>query len=230
MKEARSNTEKLRLIAIDQGMAVFGASLLDPIRQTFHPEIAQAAQGLKYGISAGFRLSDPTINDISDHPTLLYKHHYKVANYTLDRASAQIGAYIQACGYQALPIPASQTIDWEKHLGHLSHKAVAVQAGLGWIGKSALFINREHRARLRLVTVLTDMPLEAGNPVKRSCGSCQLCIQACPAGAISDQGYDKPKCIAKLREFSHLPGIGQYICGVCVKVCRGGQDGSAQEG
>lgn len=230
MQEARSNTDKLRQIAMDQGMAVFGAALLDPIRQTFHPEIAQAAQELKCGISAGFRLSDPTIDDIADRPTLLYKHHYKVANYTLDRAAAQMGAYIQSRGYQALPIPASQTIDWEKHLGHLSHKAVAAQAGLGWIGKAALFINPEHRARLRLVTVLTDMPLEAGRPNNNNCGDCQLCIKACPAGAISDQGYDKPKCIAKLREFSHLPGIGQYICGVCVKVCRGGQDGPAQEG
>jgi epoxyqueuosine reductase QueG len=219
-KDSRINTEKLRTIAKDEGMAVFGVAELEPIRQTFHPDIVQAAQGLKYGISAGFRLSDPTIDDIADRPTLLYKHHYKVANYTLDRAGARVEAYIQSNGYKALPIPASQTIDWEKHLGHLSHKAVAVQAGLGWIGKSALFIHPQHRARLRLVTVLTDMPLEAGSPIERSCGSCQLCIEACPAGAISDQGYDKPKCIAQLREFSRLPGIGQYICGVCVKVCR----------
>lgn len=221
MQEKANHTEKLRQIALNEGMAIFGVAELEPIRDTFHPEIIKAAEGLKYGISAGFRLSDPTIDDINDHPTLLYKHHYKVANYTLDRAGAKMESYIQSCGYKALPIPASQTIDWEKHLGHLSHKAIAVQAGLGWIGKSALFINPEHHARLRLVTVLTDMPLETGVPAKRSCGICQLCINACPAGAISDQGYDKPKCIAKLREFSHLPGIGQYICGVCVKVCRG---------
>ncbi|MBU1356638.1 MAG: hypothetical protein KJ620_08735 [Candidatus Edwardsbacteria bacterium] len=219
-KEGKINTEKLHAIALDEGMAVFGVAELDPIRQTFHPDIVQAAQGLKYGISAGFRLSDPTIDDIADQPTLLYKHHYRVANHVLDQAGAKIESYIQSNGYKALPIPASQTIDWEKHLGHLSHKAIAAQAGLGWIGKSALFIHPEHRARLRLVTVLTDMPLEAGSPVKKTCGDCQLCIRACPAEAISDQGYDKPKCIAKLREFSHLPGIGQYLCGVCVKVCR----------
>jgi epoxyqueuosine reductase QueG len=64
------------------------------------------------------------------------------------------------------------------------------------------------------------MPLQPGVPAKRDCGSCRLCIQACPAGAITEQGFHKPKCIAKLREFSHLPGIGQYICGVCVKVCQ----------
>ncbi len=219
-KNSKINTEKLRQIALEEGMAIFGVAELDPIRESFHSDIVKAAEGLKYGISAGFRLSDPIIDDIADQPTLLYKHHYRVANYTLDRAGAKIESYIQSNGYKALPIPASQTIDWEKHLGHLSHKAVAVQAGLGWIGKSALFIHPEHRARLRLVTVLTDMPLEAGSPVKQSCDKCQLCIKACPAGAITDQGYDKPKCIAKLREFSHLPGIGQYICGVCVKVCR----------
>jgi epoxyqueuosine reductase QueG len=220
MSEYINNTEELRMIALNEGMAVFGVAELEPIKETFHPELVNAAGGLKYGIVAGIRLSDPVLEDIVDHPTLLYKHHYKVANYVLDRTGSKMEAYIQSHGFRALPIPASQTIDWEKHLGHLSHKAVAVQAGLGWIGRSALFIHPEHRARLRLVTVLTDMPLQPGVPAKRDCGSCRLCIQACPAGAITEQGFHKPKCIAKLREFSHLPGIGQYICGVCVKVCQ----------
>jgi epoxyqueuosine reductase QueG len=202
-------------------MAVFGVAELEPIKETFHPELVNAVQGLCYGIVAGIKLSDPVLDDIADHPTLLYKHHYKVANYVLDRTGSKMEAYIQDKGFKALPIPASQTIDWVQHLGHLSHKAVAVQAGLGWIGRSALFIHPEHRARLRLVTVLTDMPLQAGTPLKKDCGACRLCINACPAGAITEQGYDKPKCIAKLREFSHLPGIGQYICGVCVKICKG---------
>jgi epoxyqueuosine reductase len=221
MSDNIRNTGELLQIVLNEGMAVFGVAELEPIKETFHPELVNAAQGLKYGIVAGIRLSDSVLDDIADHPTLLYKHHYKVANYVLDRTGSKMEAYIQDKGFKALPIPASQTIDWVKHLGHLSHKAVAVQAGLGWIGRSALFIHPEHRARLRLVTVLTDMPLQAGTPLKKDCGACRLCINACPAGAITEQGYDKPKCIAKLREFSHLPGIGQYICGVCVKICKG---------
>lgn len=119
-----------------------------------------------------------------------------------------------------MPIPASQVVDWEKNLGHLSHRAVAVQAGLGWIGKSAMFVHPEHRARLRLTTVLTDMPLEPGEKRQDlSCGTCRACIEDCPAGAITEEGYDRNKCAEKLREFSRMPGIGQSICGVCVKAC-----------
>lgn len=215
-------TEELRDLSASLGMSVFGVAELEPVRQTFHPQLEGPARGLNYGIVAGIRLSDPVIDDIVDQPTFLYKYHYQTANDALDRAATGFGFYIQQKGFKALPIPASQTVDWVKHLGHLSHKALAVQAGLGWIGRSALFIHPVHRARMRLVSVLTDLPLEPGSPGKGECGACRRCIAACPAGAITEQGYDKPKCIAKLHEFSRRSGINQYICGVCVKACLGG--------
>ena len=218
------NTQALAAIARECGMAVFGVADLDPIRETFRPEISAMAQNLKYGIAMGYRLSDPILDGIENLPTLLYKHHYKVANYVLDQAAGRVAAFIHRAGHQALPVPASQVIDWKNNFGHLSHKAVAVQAGLGWIGRSALFIHTEHHTRLRLVTVLTDLPLVAGSPMDRKdhCGICRRCINACPGGAITEAGYDKQKCAETLKVFSKMPGIGQSICGVCVKVCRGG--------
>jgi epoxyqueuosine reductase QueG len=219
---AKENNASLEALALREGMAVFGVADMGPLQDILHDSLLGACQQLCYGISIGFRLSDPIIDGIVDRPTLIYKHHYKVANYMLDRAAAAIHSYITLKGCRALPIPASQVLDWEKNLGHLSHKAVAVQAGLGWIGRSALFVHPEHRARLRLATVLTDMPLEAGKPLENvGCGDCTACIEACPAGAISEQGYDRDRCAAKLKEFSKLPGIGQSICGVCVKTCPG---------
>lgn len=211
---------ELESLARREGMAVFGVADMEPLQGILHDSILNSSQQLRFGISLGFRLSDPIIDSIQDRPTLIYKHHYKVANYMLDRAAAAIHSFIVERGYRALPIPASQVVDWEKNLGHLSHKAVAVQAGLGWIGKSALFIHPVHRARLRLATVLTDLPLEpAKKRLDLSCGSCRACIEACPAGAISEQGYDRNRCADKLREFSRMPGIGQSICGVCLKAC-----------
>lgn len=216
------NTAQLEKIAKEDGMAVFGVAELSPIQATFRHEILQAAHEMIFGVVMGYRLSDPVIDDIVDGPTLLYKHHYKVANYMLDRAACHVAARINAAGYKALPIPASQMIDWLDYYGHLSHKAVATQAGLGWIGRSALFIHPEHRGRLRLVSVLTDMPLVPGRPLPKQdhCGRCRLCIVSCPAGAITEDGYDRHKCADKLKEFSKQPGIGQNICGLCVKVCR----------
>lgn len=209
-------------IARREDMAVFGVADMGPLQGILHGTILDSTRQLLYGISIGFRLSDPVIDSIADRPTLIYKHHYKAANYMLDRAAAAIQVQVTLKGYRALPVPASQVVDWERNLGHLSHKAVAVQAGLGWIGKSALFVHPEHRARLRLATVLTDMPLETASPrTDLSCGQCRACIEACPAGAISETGYDRDKCAGKLREFSRMPGIGQSICGVCVKACPG---------
>lgn len=222
MTDPQKYTKELGDLSVSLGMSVFGVAELEPVRQTFHPQLEGPAKGLKYGIVAGIRLSDPVIEDILDQPTFLYKYHYQTANDALDQAGTGISFYIQQQGFKALPIPASQTVDWEKHLGHLSHKALAVQAGLGWIGKSALFIHPIHGARLRLVSVLTDLPLLPGLPVKGECGACRCCITACPAGAVTEQGYDKPKCTAQLKEFSRRQGINQYICGVCVKACVGG--------
>lgn len=221
MDEAKLNTEALARHAADCGMAVFGIAALEPVRATFRPEIAAAAAGLLFGISMGFRLSDPVLDDIADRPTLIYKHHYKVANYMLDKAAAHAAAYIHRQGKKALPIPSSQVIDWRDNYGHLSHKAIAVQAGLGWIGRSALFLHPVHRGRLRLVTVLTDLALECGTPLTGAgpCDGCRACIDACPAGAISEAGYDRARCAEKLKEFSRQPGIGQSICGVCVRAC-----------
>ncbi len=222
MNTVAAHDAALARIAEDCGMAMFGVAGLGPIRGTFRPDILTAARGLEYGISMGYRLSDPVLDGIADRPTLIYKHHYKVANYMLDQAAAHVASYIHQQRKRALPIPASQVIDWKDNYGHLSHKAIAVQAGLGWIGRSALFLHPVHRGRLRLVTVLTDLPLVSGAPLagKGPCDGCRACIDACPAGAISEAGYDRARCAEKLKEFSRMPGIGQSICGVCVKVCR----------
>jgi epoxyqueuosine reductase len=69
--------------------------------------------------------------------------------------------------------------------------------------------------------VLTDLSLEPDKPVEGDCGNCYRCLEVCPAGAITKEGYDRGKCLEKLKEFAKKPGIGQFICGVCVKACKG---------
>ena len=61
------------------------------------------------------------------------------------------------------------------------HKTAATQAGLGWIGKTALFVSPRLGPRLRLATVFTDAELPVGEPVTEGrCGSCRRCVDACP--------------------------------------------------
>jgi len=214
------NRKILENLARDMGIHLFGIAFLDPVRQYFHPSIINASAPLKFGISLGFRLSDEIIDGIVDEPTLIYKHHYSTVNHFLDQAALQIANKIQcALGGKSLAIPASQIVDWKQQLGHLPHKTIAYQAGLGWLGRSNLLVNPEFGARVRYVTVLTDLLLEPDKPMNGDCGNCYKCLEVCPAGAITKQGYDLEKCLAKLKEFAKKPGIGQFICGICVKAC-----------
>ena len=169
----------------------------------------------------GYSISKEVLETINDHPTLIYKQHYKTVNWLLDQTAYHLVQFIEDQGAHAIAIPASQTVDWQNQKGHISHKLLAVEAGLGFIGKSGLVVNPQYGARVRYVSVLTDLEFEPDKKIIGDCGNCKKCINTCPAGAISEQGVDLKKCLAKLKEFARMPGIGQYICGVCVKVCDG---------
>jgi len=177
---------------------------------------------LAFGISIGVRLADAVLEGIADHPTVLYLHHYRQANYLLDRIAFDVAAIIQRAGGKAIPIAASQIVDWEGQRGHLSHKALAQAAGLGWRGRNNLLVNPTYGGRVRLVSILTDLPLQTDAPVEDSCGACRRCIAACPAGAIKEdvREFDHIGCFEKLKEFRNTYNVGQYICGVCVKACQ----------
>jgi epoxyqueuosine reductase QueG len=131
----------------------------------------------------------------------------------------KITSLIQKKAFNAFPIPASQIVDWKLQLGSVSHREVARLAGHGWYGKSNLLVNGSFGSCVRYVTVLTDMPLEMDKPASGNCGACSLCIDACPANAIREDGFDRDACHVKLKEFSKIQGIGQMICGVCIKAC-----------
>ena len=177
--------------------------------------------GLPYAIVLASRLSDAVIERIVDRPTKPYLHHYKQVNYLLDRTALLLTLRIQEKGKNALPIPASQVIDWARMKGDISHKKMAHLAGLGWIGRHSLIVSPQFGARIRLVTVLTDLELSVGKPIDAGCKDCRACIKACPAGAIKETAadFDLFACKAQLDIFRK--GIGQHICGICVKACRG---------
>ena len=139
----------------------------------------------------------------------------------LDQTAAKLTGIIQSKGYNAMPIPASQIVDWEKQTAHMSHKMAAIRAGLGWIGRNNLLVNPQFGSKIRLSTILTDMPLEADKPVEQDCGECRKCIEICPVSAIKDshKDWNKPACLEKLKYFAKVHNVGQYICGLCVKVC-----------
>ena len=73
------------------------------------------------------------------------------------------------------------------HAGVFAHKTAATQAGLGWIGKTAIFVSPRLGPWLRLTTVFTDAELASAGPITEGgCAKCRRCVDACPAGAGRD--------------------------------------------
>src|SRR3990167_8278602 len=195
MEKPEEYKKELKKFTEDLGIALFGVSCVKPIKKEFLFS-DETLRDLDYTISLGLRLSDGVLEDITSSPTKIYFHHYRQANAILDQIAFKVSNFIQSKGYKALAIPASQIIDWGKQTGHLSHKKAGELAGIGFIGRNNLLVNPELGSRFRLVTILTDMPLEPDKKLKDSCGECRACISACPAGAIKEkkEDFDHMKC------------------------------------
>lgn len=213
---------ELKNLAISSGVSAFGVGNIEDLRTRFEALPADQTDGLSFAVSIGVQVSDSVLEGIIIGPTRHYLHHYKMLNLLLDQTALKIALAIQGRGYNALPIPASQIVDWEKQTAHMSHKMAAVRAGLGWIGRNNLLVHPDLGSKIRLATVLTDMPLEMDSPVERDCSGCKRCIEACPVSAIGEthEQWDKTACLEKLKYFAKVHNVGQYICGLCVKVCR----------
>ncbi len=221
MEKAKRNKEKLKKIANQLEIDLFGIADITSVRDEFCLPFELGRQ-FHFAISLGKSLIHSILDDIKDHPTPLYFHHYRQLNFFLDRTALHISAVIQDSGYKALPIPASQIVDWERQKAHLSHKKIGYLAGLGWVGRNNLLVNHFLGSQFRLVSVLTDMPLTPDRPINSDCGACVACLSCCPAGAIkmNRADFDHHACFEKIKEFKRLYQVSQYICGICVKACR----------
>jgi epoxyqueuosine reductase len=192
-----------------------------------------------YGISIGQRLDDKIIDAIQEGPTLAYLDHYNRINEVLSSVSSKIKASLNKQGIKSAiikPTISTGSKAYEKYLETLttevSHKMVATRAGLGWIGKTDLFISPKFGPRLRLVSILVDKKISAnGIPINKSkCGKCRICVEKCPADAATgrlwnfnvyrDEFFNAYKCREKCGELARSKlNVDKRICGICVSVC-----------
>ncbi|MFI3266426.1 MAG: tRNA epoxyqueuosine(34) reductase QueG [Rikenellaceae bacterium] len=111
----------------------------------------------------------------------------------------------------------------------LLEKAWAVEAGLGYIGRNSLLINKEHGTRLFLGELITDIQLPETNltPTTISCNNCTACVDNCPTGAIKmDGSMDSRLCISRRTiEKQDIPYNNRELsgwifgCELCQQVC-----------
>ena len=185
---------------------------------------------LTYAITIVYKLSDAVLKTIENRPSMAYFQHYRAVNAKLDSLCLDAIRFIENQGYNAFPIAASQSTNDDKsaYRGIFAHKTGACLSGLGYIGKNALLYTKEFGSKVRLATVLTDMPLERQREIiKGGCGDCDICKKACPAGAISginyevgmnrDDFFSAEKCSNNMKTYKDI-GRGA-VCGICIKVC-----------
>lgn len=217
-----------------QGCAVHGVADLQPFKDEGPAVLEGLLDSVDRAIVLGLRLDDSIVDEITNIPTPEYNQLYKSVNVRLDDIAARLVKKITRLGYKARAIPASRIVDDANLLGAISHKALARMAGIGWQGKSLLIITPDHGPRIRLVSVLTDMPLAPGRPVENQCGSCTACADACPVDAIKnvpttsrygsrEEAVDITACNARIQWLKTVPGLDTGACGVCVKACPRGR-------
>jgi epoxyqueuosine reductase len=161
-------------------------------------------------------LEDSSLAYISRYA--LGRDYHKLLRARLQKLADRIAAEIGPFGYRAF-VDSAPVLE----------KALARNAGLGWIGKHTNLINREAGSWFFLGELYTDLPLPIDAPATEHCGTCTRCIQICPTQAIlAPNQLDARRCISYLTielrgsiplEFRPMLGNRIYGCDDCQLVC-----------
>jgi epoxyqueuosine reductase len=137
---------------------------------------------------------------------------YAVLRERLDELGQRLG------GEYRVLVDANQHVDRE----------AAARSGVGFYGKNTMLITRRHGSWVVLGTLVTTVEVEPTPPLALDCGSCTLCIDACPTGALDEPGaLDSTKCLSYWTqagapipdEYRAELGAQVYGCDICQDVC-----------
>ena len=222
---------RLETKAKELGVDLFGVADLAVAQDFICKQGGEYLRSFSRSISLGIRLLDAVVNELHRHkdPAVIFTYRalYNSVNSRLDHIALLLAKTIQEKGYQAYPIPASQTIDYKRLVGVISNKLAANLAGLGWIGKSCLLITPNYGPRVRFATILTNAPSKAGSPISQGCDDCRECLDICPVKAFTGSSFD-PSEPREVRFNARLcwnysnkrkEKLGEGLCGLCVYVC-----------
>jgi epoxyqueuosine reductase len=230
---------ELERLAEELGLDAVGAAPAEPYQETERHIRERHDRGLFADLK--FTMSQP---EVSCHPESLLPGAKTVVSaascyyapgpepeagegrlprYSWYDAYAEVRSRLDALGrriggeYRVL-VDANQHVDRE----------AAARSGVGFYGKNTLLITRKHGSWVVLGTLVTTAELEPAPPLDLDCGSCRLCIDACPTGALDDPGtVDANKCLSYWTQSKHsVPEPYRealedrvYGCDICQDVC-----------
>ncbi len=167
---------------------------------------------------AGFatNLSDPAQAYISRYA--LGRDYHKLIRGRLKQLGEKIEQHVGPFGYRPF-VDSAPVLE----------RPLAAKAGLGWVGKHSLLLNKQAGSWFFLGELLVSLPLPVDKPISDDCGNCVACITMCPTGAIvSPYVVDARRCISYLtielkdaipQELRPLIGNRIYGCDDCQLVC-----------
>jgi epoxyqueuosine reductase len=230
---------ELERLAEELGIDAIGATPAEPYADTEEYIRERRAQGLFADLR--FTMAQP---EVSCHPETLLAGARTVVSaalcyyapapeptagegrmprYTWRDAYAELREKLDGLGrrlggeYRVL-VDANQHVDRE----------AAARSGVGFYGKNTMLITRRHGSWVVLGTLVTTADLGHTEPLDLDCGSCRLCIDACPTGALDEPGtVDANRCLSYWTQSKHsIPeqyrkelGDRVYGCDICQDVC-----------
>jgi len=230
---------ELGRLAEELGLDVVGAARVEPYSETEDHIRERRARGLFADMR--FTMARP---EVSCHPERLLQGARSVVSAALcyhepgpipGRGEARLPRYTWRDGYAEL----RQKLDeLGRRLGgdhrvlvddsdHVDREA-AVRSGVAFYGKNTMAITRRFGSWVVLGTLVTTAEIETTPPLDLDCGSCRLCIDACPTGALDEPGVlDATKCLSYWtqapapipEEYRSELGDMVYGCDICQEVC-----------
>ena len=230
---------ELSRLAADLGLDVVGAAPAEPYAETERHIRERRARGLFADMR--FTMARP---EVSCHPELLLDGARSVVaaalcyfapaaepdidegrlpRYTWRDEYATLRERLEELG-QRLGGSYRVLVDENDHVD----REAAVRSGVAFYGKNTMAITRRHGSWVVLGTLVTDVEIERSPPLELDCGSCRLCIDACPTGALDDPGVlDATKCLSYWTQAAapipeeHRRELRDtvYGCDICQDVC-----------
>lgn len=207
-----------------------GVADLEPARDYLAEFAGEQFADLPRAISVAVAFPSRIVDLLERGPSRTYLYFYREVNTRLNQIALELDSILASEGFCSFPVPASRRTGKERVESMFPHRLAAHLAGLGWIGKSGLLVRPDVGPRLRLVTVLTDAPLETSRPVEDRCGDCTSCIEGCPGGALAEREgaddwrgnrVDRLACDRYLSKVRDRHGV--RVCGLCLVTCPWGK-------